>query len=159
MTSLTTLSIKHERFCVEYRKSANATDAYRIVYDTGHLNQKSVNQAASRLLKKVNIQARIEELGQEVTKTSMMSFEKHLEDLMKIRNAAFADKKWATAMQTEHLRGQASGYYTQKTELTGAGGKDLMAQYVLNLGNATDAQVDSYLRKSGLIGEGYDPNP
>ena len=58
-------NIKHERFCVEYVKTANAADSYRIAYKSKSSNQV-LAQSASRLLKNEKIQARLAELHEEM---------------------------------------------------------------------------------------------
>lgn len=56
---------KHERFCLEYAKSANATDAYRKVYKSKSSDQV-LSQSASRLLKNEKVQARLAELHEQM---------------------------------------------------------------------------------------------
>ena len=56
---------KWERFCLEYAKSANATDSYRKVYKSKSSTQV-LSQSASRLLKNEKIQARLAELHEEM---------------------------------------------------------------------------------------------
>jgi len=159
MSHLETLSIKHENFCIEYLKSRNATHAYRTTHDTSKLAPKSLNQCASRLLKKVNIQSRILELTAKVTNSAVLTIEKHLENLKEIGDSAFKADKWAAAIQAEHLRGQVCGFYVPRTEILAASLKIAEQRYVLNLAGATDEEVSKYLHTVGLFGEGYDPNP
>lgn len=58
-------NMKHERFCLEYAKEANATKAYK---NAGYKckNDASANSAALRLLQNVKIQARLAELHEEM---------------------------------------------------------------------------------------------
>lgn len=56
---------KWERFCLEYSKTANAADSYRIAYKSKSSNQV-LAQSASRLLKNEKIQARLAELHEEM---------------------------------------------------------------------------------------------
>ena len=153
------LSNKQELFCIEYLKTKNATDAYRKTHETAKLLTKSVNQSASRLLKKVNIQSRILELTSKLTGSSVLTIEKHLENLKEIGDSAFRADKWTAAIQAEHLRGQVCGFYVPRTEVLSASLKIAEQRYVLNLAGATDEEVSKYLHTIGLFGEGYDPNP
>ena len=114
---------------------------------------------ASRLLKKVNIQSRILELTSKLTGSSVLTIEKHLENLKEIGDSAFRADKWTAAIQAEHLRGQVCGFYVPRTEVLSASVKIAEQQYVLNLAGATDEEVSKYLHTIGLFGEGYDPNP
>ncbi len=159
MSFLKKLSIKHEKFCIEYLKSNNATQAYRATYDTSKLASKSLNQCASRLLRNVNIRSRILEMTADLTNLTLLTLEKHLCNLEDIRNSAFREGKWSVAVQAEHLRGQACGFYVHKTEVTVPNGKSIGQQTVINLAGASDEEIDKYLLKIGLTGEGYDPNP
>lgn len=56
---------KHEAFCLEYARTANASDSYRKVYKSKSSNQV-LSQSASRLLKNEKIQARLAELHAEM---------------------------------------------------------------------------------------------
>lgn len=56
---------KHERFCQEYAKTANAAQSYKTAYDCKSTNQV-LSQSASRLLKNEKIKARLQELNEEV---------------------------------------------------------------------------------------------
>ena len=59
------LNDKQERFCLEYAKSANASEAYKKAgYKATSVN--AIYQASTRLLKKAQIQARLAELTEEM---------------------------------------------------------------------------------------------
>ena len=55
---------KHERFCQEYAKTANAAQSYKTVY--GEMKESSLYSNANRLLKNDRIKARLQELNEEV---------------------------------------------------------------------------------------------
>lgn len=64
------LSVKQEKFCLEYAKSGNQRQAY---FKAGY-NSKSdetADAAASRLLRNVNVQARLAELAEEAKNASI----------------------------------------------------------------------------------------
>lgn len=56
---------KHEAFCLEFAKTANATDSYRKIYGKKSSAQV-LSQSASRLLKNEKVQARLAELHEEM---------------------------------------------------------------------------------------------
>lgn len=58
-------NMKHEKFCLEYAKNANGTEAYK---KAGYKpkNDNSANANAARLLRKDKIQARLAELHEEM---------------------------------------------------------------------------------------------
>lgn len=63
---------KHERFCLEYVKEANATKAYK---KAGYKckNDASANSAALRLLQNIKIQARLAELHEKMASEKIAS--------------------------------------------------------------------------------------
>lgn len=80
---------KWERFCLEYAKSANATDSYRKVYKSKSSTQV-LSQSASRLLKNEKIQARLAELHEEMTSE-------------KIANAAEVQERLTRILRLEEM--------------------------------------------------------
>ena len=74
---------KWERFCLEYTKTANAADSYRIAYKSKSSNQV-LAQSASRLLKNENIKARLAELHEEMASEKIASAAEVQERLTRI---------------------------------------------------------------------------
>lgn len=64
------LSVKQEKFCIEYAKSGNARQAYK---DAGYAckNDSVVDAAASRLLTHVKVKERLAELAEEAKDASI----------------------------------------------------------------------------------------
>lgn len=64
------LSVKQEKFCIEYAKSGNARQAYK---DAGYAcrNDNATDAAASRLLSNVKVKERLAELAEEVKNASI----------------------------------------------------------------------------------------
>ncbi|WP_438423247.1 terminase small subunit [Aquimarina macrocephali] len=56
------LTKKQELFATEYVKLDDASAAYRKAYNTSKWKDKSVNEAASRMLKNIKVHARVKEL-------------------------------------------------------------------------------------------------
>ena len=80
---------KWERFCLEYAKSANASEAYRKVYNSKSSAQV-LSQSASRLLKNEKIQARLAELHEEMASE-------------KIANAAEVQERLTRILRLEQM--------------------------------------------------------
>ena len=80
---------KWERFCLEYAKSANASEAYRIVYKSKSSAQ-ILSQSASRLLKNEKIQTRLAELHAEM-------------ESEKIANAAEVQERLTRILRLEQM--------------------------------------------------------
>lgn len=77
------LSVKQEKFCIEFAKSGNAQQAYK---KAGYQckNDKVVNAAASRLLAQVNIKNRLAELTEEIKNNSIADIQEMQETLTNI---------------------------------------------------------------------------
>ena len=74
------LSNKQQRFCEEYIKDANATQAYiRAGYSKG-----GARESASRLLSKVNIRAYIDELRKPITEKCLVDAEFVINSLVNV---------------------------------------------------------------------------
>lgn len=58
------LNIRQQRFCLEYAKHGNATQAYQAAFGT--TNEKTAGVQASRLLKKPSVQERLKEIQDEI---------------------------------------------------------------------------------------------
>lgn len=56
------LTVKQERFCQKYLECGNASEAYRFAYPCKNMSDKTINEAASRLLKNSKASARVAEL-------------------------------------------------------------------------------------------------
>ena len=53
---------KQEKFCIEYVKTGNKSEAYRIAYDTSKMTDKSINESACQMFNDLKITSRVEEL-------------------------------------------------------------------------------------------------
>lgn len=74
---------KWEAFCLEYSKTANATESYRKVYKSKSSAQV-LSQSASRLLKNEKVQARLAELHEEMASEKIASAAEVQERLTRI---------------------------------------------------------------------------
>lgn len=139
------LTPKQEAFALAYIQTGNASEAYRLAYDTSKMTEKSVNENASKLLKHAKVAPRIAELRAPVVEKAGLTLEKHLDDLLRLRNMAMKDAKWTAAIQAEIARGKAAGLYVERTELTGKDGAPIPL---------TNVPVDEYLKaRSKVLGE------
>lgn len=76
------LSPQREKFCAEYVRCGNATEAYRRAYSVTNTGTAKAN--ASKLLKNPEIQARLAELQAEVTNEKILSAQEIQERLSSI---------------------------------------------------------------------------
>jgi phage terminase small subunit len=67
------LTAKEDKFCNNVASGMTLTDAYKDSYDTENMTDKSINELACRLAKKVKIRSRIEELREKAQNKAIMS--------------------------------------------------------------------------------------
>ena len=116
MMSSCKLTPKQEKFCLEYLKTGNASEAYRLAYDIKKMKPETVNRTAKALLDNRKIATRIDELKQPAIDDAQITFESHLKKLAELRDAAAAAEEFSAAITAETNRGKAAGLYTTKVE-------------------------------------------
>ena len=84
------LTPKQEAFALAYCRLMNASDAYREAYRAGNMNPKTINEAASRLLKNSKVAARIAELKAPAIAAAGLSAERTLREIARV---AYADPR------------------------------------------------------------------
>lgn len=105
------LTAKEEKFCIEFSKGINASDAYRAAYSTKNMKSETINNKAYALLKKGDIRARIEELKKPIIEKAQLTFESHLKRLDDLSKGAEKAEQFGAAITAEIHRGKASGFY------------------------------------------------
>lgn len=60
------LTIKQEKFCQEYVKTSNKSEAYRRAYNSENMKPETINRKAVELFENGNVTARVEELRNEI---------------------------------------------------------------------------------------------
>lgn len=85
------LTPKQERFCLEYLKCGNASEAYRRAYKPKKMTDKSVNEKASQMLAMVKIRSRLEELNSKAVTDAVMTRQEALERLSRFARTDLAD--------------------------------------------------------------------
>lgn len=78
------LTPKQEAFCLAFITADSAADAYRQVYRTGRMNEKTVWESASRLMAFGKIRARIEELRAKAAEKAVLTEARVLEEVARI---------------------------------------------------------------------------
>lgn len=85
------LTPKQERFCNTYVEIGNASAAYREAYSCDGMKDKTINEKASKLLKKDKISTRVKELQEELKQKSDISKDRILDELSAILDAKITD--------------------------------------------------------------------
>lgn len=107
------LNPRRERFCQEFIKDGNATQA---AVRAG-FSLKGARQVAHRLLTNADIEARIADLRAPIATEAGLTLASHLEELERLRDAAKGANAYGPAVSAEVARGKAAGLYTEKREV------------------------------------------
>ncbi len=112
---------RQERFCIEFVRCGNATEAYKAAgYDT-----KSDNAAAAagaRMLRNVKVQEKIDELMRKANEGKIMDAAERRIRLSEIA----AESKPIVAIKAIDVLNKMDGVYINKTQLAGADGGPLV---------------------------------
>lgn len=91
---MSNLTQKQEKFCLEYIKTGNASEAYRQSYDCSNMQAKTINERSCRLLKECKISARIAELKKTVEQKIKKKFDIEITDIFnELVKIGFSDIK------------------------------------------------------------------
>lgn len=82
------LTPKQEKFCIVYRETGNASEAYRQAYDASGMNPNSVNRKAYDLLEHGKIRSRLDALAKETAKRHRLTVDDLIAELEEARTAA-----------------------------------------------------------------------
>ena len=109
---------RQEKFCLEYVKCGNATEAYRNAgYKTN--TPASAWVSACQLLRNPKVKERIEQLSEEVKSAKMMDIAERRERLAEI--ARDTDSTKQDVIRAIDTLNKMDGAYLQRTEITGNG--------------------------------------
>lgn len=153
------LSPREYAFCLAYVKHNVGARAYREAYQY----QGKAEYAAKRsglLLKKPLIRAAIEKLKDPVLQESKMSLEAHLDNLRAIRDKALQEKVLRIALDAEIKRGEAAGFYVERSESGKPGEFEELSEAQLRQKITADRQAAEELRRIQIAaGERKPPPP
>ena len=107
---------RQENFCLEYAKSGNATQAY-MAAGYSCKDAKSAAVTASRMLRKVNVRQRIEELRAQIKSEKILSIEQRKEILTSIASDSESTKQ--DKVKAIDTLNKMDGVYLNRTEITG----------------------------------------
>ncbi len=107
------LTPKQEQFVQNIIQGMSQADAYRSAYPKQKMSDKTVWEAASRLMKNDKVVARLSELRAELAKPSIMSAQERLEWLTRIIEGGnlLQDK-----LRAVDIMNKMTGEYVQKVE-------------------------------------------
>lgn len=108
------LTPKQEKFVQSLIQGMSQADAYRSAYATKNMSDKTIHEAASRLVADSKVSARLSELREQMTKDTIMSAQKRLEWLTEAignKDISVTDK-----LRAIDLMNKMQGEYIQKVE-------------------------------------------
>lgn len=108
----TILSNQEEKFCLAFAHSRNAIIAFSRAFPE-YKDPRVHRVEGSKLLKRPDISARIDDLISSGHDPYEMTFEMHLGELRKIRDAAFGKGLYRVALEAELARGELMGFHNE----------------------------------------------
>lgn len=121
------LTEKQEKFCHEFIKCGNASEAYRNSYNAGKMKPETVHTSANEVLNNPKVAMRLESLRTQVAKKRMLGLEDLLDELEQARTLALAQETPQTSAAVAASMGKAKmlGLLSDKVQVSGPDGKDL----------------------------------
>ena len=107
------LTAKQEQFVQNIIQGMSQADAYRSAYPDTKMSDKTIHEAASRLMSNNKVVARLSELRGELAKPTIMSAQKRLEWLTEVINSK---EDINAKLKAVDLMNKMQGEYVQKIE-------------------------------------------
>lgn len=85
------LTPKQEKFCLEYLKTGNASEAYRTAYDAADMKPESIHRNAYELVNNTKIASRLAELNASAVSDAVMTRQEAMEKLSNLARTDLAD--------------------------------------------------------------------
>ncbi|MEN5107623.1 terminase small subunit [Pseudomonas sp. TWI672] len=124
---------KMELFCLAYVETGNASEAYRRSYNTANMADKTAQREGYNTLQKPQVQARIEELRNQVMDRHEITVDTLLLELEQARRLALETKKAAAAVTATMGKAKLLGLDKQIVELTGKDGAPIETQSTIKV--------------------------
>lgn len=107
------LTAKQEQFVQNIIQGMSQADAYRSAYPDTKMSDKTIHEAASRLVSNNKVVARLSELRGELAKPTIMTAQKRLEWLTEVINS---EEDINAKLKAVDLMNKMQGEYVQKIE-------------------------------------------
>ena len=108
------LTAKQELFVQKIIEGMNQADAYRAAYSSKNMSDKTIHEAASRLVRDSKVSARILELRGQLTKATIMTAQQRLEWLTRLIDSE--DEDTNAKLKAVDIMNKMQGEYIQKVE-------------------------------------------
>lgn len=107
------LTDKQEKFAQNLVQGMSQADAYRSAYNTKNMSDKTIHEAASRLVADSKVSARLFELRNTIAQRAIMSAQKRLEWLTEVVSG---EHDVNAKLKAVDLMNKMTGEYVQKIE-------------------------------------------
>lgn len=107
------LTDKQEKFAQNLVQGMSQADAYRSAYNTKNMSDKTIHEAASRLVADSKVAARLFELRNAIAQRAIMSAQKRLEWLTEVVSG---EHDVNAKLKAVDLMNKMTGEYVQKIE-------------------------------------------
>lgn len=123
------LTSKQEKFCIEYVRTGNKSEAYRLAYDAEGMSSETINVKACELYSNGKVSVRVKELEEEIRIKSIYTIEQSLKDDAELVDAyTNAYKTLANPESSEKEKESASRLIRHISTSAYNGAKDRMAK-------------------------------
>ena len=123
------LTPKQKKFCKEYLVDLCATQA---AIRAGY-SKRTARSQGSRLLMHVDIADEIDRLGDEISAKTMVTAESVVLRLNQVAERSMRARDYANTNRALDLLGRTFGLYTDKHEISGAGGGPIDMEWVITI--------------------------
>jgi phage terminase small subunit len=113
------LTVKQEGFCQSYIETGNATEAYRLHYDTEKMKPATVNRNAKALLNNNKITTRLAELREHHQERHNITVDSITNMYLNDREDARTAKQYATAVAATTGLAKLHGLVVEKKQIGG----------------------------------------
>jgi phage terminase small subunit len=110
------LTAKQEAFVQNILQGMSQADAYRSAYSCKNMSDKTIHEAASRLMSDSKVSARVKELREQLAKETIMSAQERLEWLTRLVKAGSEYSLAAEKIRAIDVMNKMTGEYVQKIE-------------------------------------------
>jgi phage terminase small subunit len=108
------LTLNQERFAQNIIQGMSQADAYRAAYPKQRMSDKTLHEAASRLMANSKVSARVKELRDELAKPSIMTAQDRLEWLTQVVQGD--DQSTTDKLKAVDIMNKMQGEYVQKVQ-------------------------------------------
>ena len=108
------LTANQEQFAQNIIQGMSQADAYRAAYPNQRMSDKTVREAASRLMANSKVMARLTELREELVKPGIMTAQERLKWLTGVINSG--EESTGDKLGAIYIMNKTQGEYVQKVE-------------------------------------------